>query len=58
MDTTFTGKKLLVIGGTSGIGLETARMVLQAGGSVVLTAAGPTSRRRPARPWPISGPSR
>lgn len=41
MDTTFAGKKLLVIGGTSGIGLETARMVLQAGGSVVLTGSRP-----------------
>lgn len=33
----FKGKKLLVVGGTSGMGLETARMVLNAGGSVVLT---------------------
>ncbi|MFH4247094.1 SDR family NAD(P)-dependent oxidoreductase, partial [Acinetobacter baumannii] len=33
----FKGKKLLVVGGTSGMGLETARMVLKAGGSVVLT---------------------
>lgn len=35
----FNGKKLLVVGGTSGMGLETARMVLKAGGSVVLTGS-------------------
>jgi short-subunit dehydrogenase len=33
----FQGKKLLVVGGTSGMGLAVARMVLEAGGSVVLT---------------------
>lgn len=32
----FSGKKLLVVGGTSGMGLETARMVLEQGGSVVI----------------------
>jgi NAD(P)-dependent dehydrogenase (short-subunit alcohol dehydrogenase family) len=32
----FSGKKLLVVGGTSGMGLETARMVLSAGGAVVV----------------------
>jgi NAD(P)-dependent dehydrogenase (short-subunit alcohol dehydrogenase family) len=36
MNTDFQGKKLLVIGGTSGIGLETARMVLNQGGKVVI----------------------
>lgn len=36
MSTEFYGKKLLVIGGTSGMGLQTARMVLQQGGSVVI----------------------
>lgn len=35
----FNGKKLLVVGGTSGMGLETARMVLKEGGSVVLTGS-------------------
>lgn len=34
---TLKAKKLLVVGGTSGMGLETARRVLKAGGSVVLT---------------------
>jgi NAD(P)-dependent dehydrogenase (short-subunit alcohol dehydrogenase family) len=32
----FKGKKLLVVGGTSGIGLQTARMVVAEGGSVVI----------------------
>jgi NAD(P)-dependent dehydrogenase (short-subunit alcohol dehydrogenase family) len=36
MSNVFTGKKLLVVGGTSGMGLETARVVLEQGGSVVL----------------------
>lgn len=33
----FKGKKLLVVGGTSGIGLATAAQVLRGGGSVVVT---------------------
>jgi NAD(P)-dependent dehydrogenase (short-subunit alcohol dehydrogenase family) len=32
----FEGRKLLVVGGTSGMGLETARVVLSGGGRVVL----------------------
>ncbi|WP_109505133.1 SDR family NAD(P)-dependent oxidoreductase [Pseudomonas aeruginosa] len=36
MSNQFKGKKLLVIGGTSGMGLETARMVLAQGGSAVI----------------------
>ncbi|MCV2352615.1 SDR family oxidoreductase [Paucibacter sp. B2R-40] len=36
MPATFTGRKLLVVGGSSGIGLETARLVLEQGGRVVL----------------------
>ncbi|MCV2358641.1 SDR family oxidoreductase [Paucibacter sp. TC2R-5] len=36
MTTTFTGKKLLVVGGSSGIGLETARLVLEQGGRVLI----------------------
>ena len=36
MTALFSGKKLLVVGGTSGMGFETARQVLKNGGSVVL----------------------
>jgi len=36
MNASFAGKKLLVVGGTSGMGFETAKRVLQNGGSVVL----------------------
>ncbi|BBT69883.1 MULTISPECIES: SDR family NAD(P)-dependent oxidoreductase [Enterobacteriaceae] len=36
MNASFAGKKLLVVGGTSGMGFETARLVLKNGGSVVL----------------------
>ena len=36
MNNQFKGKKLLVVGGTSGMGLQTVRMVLAEGGSVVI----------------------
>lgn len=36
MNTSFAGKKLLVVGGTSGMGFETAKRVLKSGSSVVL----------------------
>jgi NAD(P)-dependent dehydrogenase (short-subunit alcohol dehydrogenase family) len=36
MSKQFEGRKLLVIGGTSGMGLQTARMVLAEGGSAVI----------------------
>ncbi|MEM9101552.1 MAG: SDR family oxidoreductase [Pseudomonadota bacterium] len=36
MSNQFAGKKLLVIGGTSGMGLETARKVLEKGGQAVV----------------------
>lgn len=36
MNTEFTGKKILVSGGTSGIGFESAKLILQNGGSAVL----------------------
>ena len=35
----FAGKKLLVVGGTSGMGMETARLVLQQGGNVVIVGS-------------------
>lgn len=36
MNTTFNGKTLLVVGGSSGIGLATARQVLRQGGAAVI----------------------
>lgn len=36
MKAQFEGKKLLVVGGTSGMGLQTARTILAGGGSVVI----------------------
>ncbi|QGZ38125.1 NAD(P)-dependent dehydrogenase (short-subunit alcohol dehydrogenase family) [Pseudoduganella flava] len=36
MNKRFEGKKLLVVGGTSGMGLETARMVLAEGGKAIV----------------------
>lgn len=41
MSNQFKGKKLLVVGGTSGMGLQTARMVLSEGGSVVIVGHRP-----------------
>lgn len=41
MSKQFEGKKLLVVGGTSGMGLETARMVLAEGGSAVIVGNRP-----------------
>ena len=36
MSNQFKGKKLLVVGGTSGMGLQTAKMVLAEGGTAVI----------------------
>lgn len=41
MSAQFEGKKLLVVGGTSGMGFETARIVLSQGGSVVVVGSRP-----------------
>jgi len=41
MDRQFNGKKLLVVGGSSGMGLQTARMVLAEGGSAVIVGHRP-----------------
>lgn len=41
MSNEFKGKKLLVVGGTSGMGLESARMVLAGGGSAVIVGNRP-----------------
>ncbi len=51
MNTFFKGKKLLVVGGTSGMGLAVARMVLEAGGSVVLTGNKKTKPKRYKKSW-------
>ena len=36
MNRSFTGRKLLVVGGTSGMGYETAKAVLERGGSALI----------------------
>lgn len=41
MSNQFKGRKLLVVGGTSGMGLQTARMVLAEGGSVAIVGSRP-----------------
>lgn len=41
MSNEFKGKKLLVVGGTSGMGLQTAKMVLAEGGSAVIVGNRP-----------------
>ena len=41
MNKEFTGKKLLVVGGTSGMGMQTARLVLAAGGSALIVGNRP-----------------
>jgi NAD(P)-dependent dehydrogenase (short-subunit alcohol dehydrogenase family) len=41
MSDKFQGKKLLVVGGTSGMGMQSARMVLAEGGSVVIVGHRP-----------------
>ncbi|MGE8064578.1 SDR family NAD(P)-dependent oxidoreductase [Pseudomonas sp. NPDC089569] len=41
MSNRFEGKKLLVVGGTSGMGLESARLVLAEGGSAVIVGNRP-----------------
>ncbi|CAB3644643.1 SDR family oxidoreductase [Achromobacter sp. SIMBA_011] len=41
MNTQFNGKKLLVVGGTSGIGLEAARKVMSLGGNAVIVGQRP-----------------
>ena len=40
MNNDFAGKNLLIIGGTSGMGLETAKLILQRGGKVFVLSTG------------------
>lgn len=58
MSNEFKGRKLLVVGGTSGIGFEAARMVLADGGEVVIvghrTDKTDTARHQLAALGPVS----
>ncbi len=45
----FKGRKLIVIGGTSGMGLETARLVMQRGGTAVIVGHNPDRAAAAAR---------
>jgi NAD(P)-dependent dehydrogenase (short-subunit alcohol dehydrogenase family) len=48
MASMFSSKSLLVVGGTSGIGLATAKQVLMAGGSAVLVGSRPDKAQKAA----------
>jgi len=53
----FTGRVALIIGGTSGIGLASARAFAQGGASVVIAARGGRTRgTSPERPWKPRAP--
>jgi NAD(P)-dependent dehydrogenase (short-subunit alcohol dehydrogenase family) len=58
MSQSFKGRKLLVVGGTSGMGLETARLVLAGGGSAVIVGHRPdkteTARQALAALGPVA----
>ncbi|MEU8831782.1 MULTISPECIES: hypothetical protein [unclassified Streptomyces] len=41
MSEDFEGRKIVVVGGSSGIGLATAQQVLAGGGSAVITGRNP-----------------
>ncbi|SMC20946.1 NAD(P)-dependent dehydrogenase, short-chain alcohol dehydrogenase family [Andreprevotia lacus DSM 23236] len=56
MSNQFKGKKLLVVGGSSGMGLETARMVLAQGGSVVIVGQRPGKAEAARQALAASGP--
>jgi NAD(P)-dependent dehydrogenase (short-subunit alcohol dehydrogenase family) len=51
MSNQFQGRKLLVVGGTSGMGLQVARQVMEQGGSAVIATRQRKPRRRAAG-WP------
>lgn len=56
MSAQFKGKKLLVVGGTSGMGLETARLVLSQGGSVVIVGSRPEKTEEARKVLSTLGP--
>ncbi|MBZ6074249.1 SDR family NAD(P)-dependent oxidoreductase [Aeromonas schubertii] len=56
MNNQFSGKKLLVVGGTSGMGMETARIVLAQGGSVVIVGHRPEKSEKARKTLATLGP--
>ncbi|WP_260958592.1 SDR family NAD(P)-dependent oxidoreductase [Pseudomonas citri] len=56
MSNQFKGKKLLVVGGTSGMGLESARMVLAGGGSAVIVGNRPEKTEEARKELSALGP--
>ncbi|HEP8424921.1 TPA: SDR family oxidoreductase [Pseudomonas aeruginosa] len=56
MSNQFKGKKLLVVGGTSGMGLESARMVLAQGGSAVIVGNRPEKTEEARKELSALGP--
>lgn len=56
MSAQFKGKKLLVVGGTSGMGLGTARLVLSQGGSVVIVGSRPEKTEEARKELSTLGP--
>ncbi|MGB3431181.1 SDR family NAD(P)-dependent oxidoreductase [Achromobacter sp.] len=56
MSNQFNGRKLLVVGGTSGMGLETARTVLSQGGSAVIVGHRPEKTEEARQELSARGP--
>ena len=56
MSNEFKGKKLLVVGGTSGMGMESARVVLAQGGSAVLVGKRPDKTEEARKELSALGP--
>jgi NAD(P)-dependent dehydrogenase (short-subunit alcohol dehydrogenase family) len=56
MSNQFKGKKVLVVGGTSGMGLETARMVLAEGGAAVIVGNRPEKTEEARKELSTLGP--
>jgi NAD(P)-dependent dehydrogenase (short-subunit alcohol dehydrogenase family) len=56
MSNRFQGRKLLVVGGTSGMGLQSARMVLREGGSAVIVGHRPDKTEQARQELATLGP--